>query len=205
MDHRLLPLKTYLSSLLFISLLALTSLSYAADDQANTLFLPLKTQSLQGENFSRTMDKALEKAAHTYKQDFQSRSTTAKSLNYAGSWPPSLKKVKAFGRGLSYDYIVTGTATKLGEKISIDLTIYDLLENRSKPATFGQATEDNLQSAVNSLAKEVTSYTGRHFLMEFFEFLIQRMVIGKGTQGAPGSKFRIAIEREPGHIGTVLE
>lgn len=163
MQQRNQPLKSLALFLFLLSIFTLPTLGHAASGQTNTLFLPLKTKSLQGANFSQTMDKALEQAAQAHNQDFHNRIDTAKELDYEGIWPPSFKEISAFGAGRGYDYIVTGTATKLGDTISIDLTLFDLLDNTAKPSTFGKATTATLQATTNDLTKEITSFTNRLF------------------------------------------
>ncbi|MBU0681049.1 MAG: outer membrane protein assembly factor BamA [Proteobacteria bacterium] len=162
MHQRKLTLKSFPVLLSLFCFLILPTLSHAAD-KANTLFLPLKTKSLHGDNFSQTMDQVLAEAARAQNQDVYNRDAAEKKLNYEGIWPPSFKKISVFATGLGYHYIVTGSATKLGDTISIDLTLFDLLDHTSKSSTFGQANLTTLQSTTTSLAKEITAYTNRLF------------------------------------------
>ncbi len=163
MPQHTLSLKSFSFLLFLLFTLILPSLSHAGAGTANTLFLPLKTKSLQGDNFSQNMDQVLAEAVQAQNQDFYQRSDAEKKLNYEGIWPPSFKKISAFAAGLGYDYIVTGSATKLGDTISIDLTLYDLLDNTSKHSTFGRATKASLPAKTAALAQEITAFTGRDF------------------------------------------
>jgi outer membrane protein insertion porin family len=161
MPQRHLPFTPFLLVLVLLAFLPVPG--HGAAPQAGTLFLPLKTTSLQGDNFSQIMDQALAQAARAQNQDIYDRQTAEAKLDYAGPWPPSLAKINAFAAGLGYTYIVAGSATKLGETIAIDLTLYDLIDQSAAPTAFGKATEASLQSTTTTLTKEITSYTQRHF------------------------------------------
>ncbi|PLX47958.1 MAG: outer membrane protein assembly factor BamA [Desulfobulbaceae bacterium] len=160
MHHQRLSLSTFFTLFFCLTLLS-HPLPAQAADTTNTLFLPLKTKSLQGDNFSQQMDEALAAAVAAEDQDYFSRRQAKEIFYYEGIWPPSYKEISAFAADHDYDYIVTGSATKLGETIAIDLTLFDLLEQTTKSSTFGEARQTNLAATVASLTKEITAYTGR--------------------------------------------
>ncbi|MDR9500973.1 MAG: outer membrane protein assembly factor BamA [Desulfurivibrionaceae bacterium] len=162
MPHRKLPCMSFAVLLFLLFFLSLPALAQAAAGKPNTLFLPLKTKSLQGDNFNQQLDQVLKEAAQAQDQEFYPRPEATERLDYQGIWPPSYAKISAFAAGLGYDYIVTGSATKLGDTIAIDLILFDLLEKKSQPFTFGQATESTLPATMHSLAQEITAFTERH-------------------------------------------
>lgn len=91
MHHQRLSLSTFFTLFFCLTLLS-HPLPAQAADTTNTLFLPLKTKSLQGDNFSQQMDEALAAAVAAEDQDYFSRRQAMEIFDYEGIWPPLIKR-----------------------------------------------------------------------------------------------------------------
>jgi outer membrane protein insertion porin family len=82
-------------------------------------------------------------------------------LDYSGPWPPTFAQIQRFNRPANVDYIVTGSATILGNRISIDLVVFDLLDATAKHAIFGDGEINTITATFDELVADITTYTSR--------------------------------------------
>lgn len=67
------------------------------------------------------------------------------------------RAARVLGRTLNLDYVVIGSLTKLGRRISLDARIVDTLALKKTAAVFVQESElENLMAATEKLAREIT-------------------------------------------------
>lgn len=144
-----------------VFLLAISAPVLAA--KSNTLFLPLKITSLQGDTHSAEIDAAYDAAAKRHNQMVQTRPLAEGQLDYSKNWPPSYQQITTLPRPSGIDYFVTGSATILGDKISIDLIVFDLLDATAKHAIFGDAQLATVTDTLDDLIKDINTYTSRLF------------------------------------------
>ncbi len=145
-----------------IFIIALSS-NALASAQTNTIFLPLKITSLHEDNYTETIDKAYQTAVKRHDQQIVDRTTAEGQINYNSDWPPTHKQINAYPKPSNINYIVTGTATVLGNKISIDMVIFDLLDATSKYTMFGNGKVAAIDATLDELVDDVISYTGRFY------------------------------------------
>lgn len=141
--------------------LLLSSTVLAAHNKTNTLFLPLKITSMLPEDHAEAIDSAYTTAAQRHNQKVYDREQTINSLDYTESWPPTYTEISHFPRPQDIDYIVTGSATVLGNRVSVDLVVFDLLDATSKHAIFGDGDSSTITATIDELVENITSYTGR--------------------------------------------
>jgi outer membrane protein insertion porin family len=149
-------------------------LSVAAAEKPNTLVLPLKINTQADvPGLTRAADGALEDAlaadpARTQTFTLVPRPEAEKTFDYAVAWPPSHEALLQFGkdRAAAATYVAAGSLTRLGETISIDIKVYDMLDPSSQTYYYldGQAL-DNIEQAVDRIVRDVLAYTGRTFLI----------------------------------------
>ena len=118
--------------------LAAPPTSFAAENPS-TLILPLKINTQDDkESLTATTDAALTKALQsspTYRKAFKMlpRTEAENVFDYAASWPPPLATMQEFSSTAATDvsYVAAGSLTKLGDNISIDIKVFDLLDPSS--------------------------------------------------------------------------
>lgn len=161
-------------TVLLAALLLAVPLSSLAVEKPNTLVLPFRINSPTGQApITQTIDAALTKALEAGPARLQTfrmlpRSEAENIFDYAGSWPPPHETLQKFGTEAAADvnYVAVGSLTRLGDTISIDIKVYDLLDPSSQTFYYldGQDLE-NVEYSMDKIFKDVLAYTGRSFLI----------------------------------------
>ena len=135
--------------------------------EQNTTYLPLKINSPASQQIlADKADSALNNALFPSSFLMTSREEAKKLLNYSGSWPPAPKILQKIAATTGLDYVAVGSLTVMGEQISIDYKVFDLLSPDSPKYYFrhGKSME-NLAGTLAEVVKEVISYTERDLLI----------------------------------------
>ena len=156
------------------ALLIAAPLPSLAAESANTLVLPLKINTPTDQTLlTETIDTALAKTleadpAHMRTFRMLPRTEAENIFDYTAGWPPSYEALQKFGSETAPDvsYIAVGSLTKLGDSISIDIKVFDLLDPSSQAFYYldGQDLE-NIERSLDKIFKDVLAYTGRSFLI----------------------------------------
>lgn len=158
-----------LSLFLCIFSVVAVSVSFAETAEQNTVFLPLKINTpKKTAELTEQSDTALNKSLETKGITMVSRDEAEKQLNYK-TWPPTLKKVYSLAPPEA-NYIVAGSLTTLGNKISIDVVVYDLFDE-SSPTYFYKESDSiaKLDQLTETIVNDILAYTGRYFLISKVE------------------------------------
>ncbi|OGQ94377.1 MAG: outer membrane protein assembly factor BamA [Deltaproteobacteria bacterium RIFOXYD12_FULL_57_12] len=140
-----------------------------AAERPGTIVLPLKINTaVEVEQLTELADKTLQDVmtGSAIRRKFfrvPERSEAQQMVDYQATWPPAVDGLQK-NADPSITYIVAGTLTRLGNKISIDLKLFDLLDPFS-PAYF-YADVKNLESlpeSMDQLAKNLLGHVGRDF------------------------------------------
>ncbi len=167
-------LNSFCIVLLTVLLLSAAPISALAVENPSTLVLPLKINTpTDRARLTHTIDTALEKAlgaspARMKAFKMLQRSEAENVFDYAASWPPSLDSLQKFGTKTASDvsYVAVGSLTKLGDTISIDIKVSDLLDPSSQTFYYLDGQElENIERSMDKIFKDVLSYTGRSFLI----------------------------------------
>ncbi len=154
--------------LFFIFLCGLSGSPVAAVEQ-NTVFLPAKING-SGDIVGLTVqiDKALAAALTSQGFIMTDREQAKQMVNYGGNWPPSLKDLQALGQKTGHDYIAAGSVTVVGDKVSVDYKVYDLLDS-SAPKSYYRHGESvkNLDSVMGEISKDMLRFTHRDQIISF--------------------------------------
>jgi outer membrane protein insertion porin family len=146
----------------------------AAADTPATLVLPLKINTpADKESLTDTTDAVLEKVlqAGSARQKgfrFMERNEAEKVFNYDAAWPPSSATLQEFGSQAAptVHYVVAGSLTQLGDTISIDIKVFDLLDPSAPKFYYLEGREiENIEQAMTEITGDILSYTGRSFLI----------------------------------------
>ncbi len=133
--------------------------------EAKTSFLPLKINS-PGDQKSllEKADSDLQAALSQSGIVFLARSEAEKLANYQGSWPPPVKIMQDVAAKTGSDNLATGNLTQIGDQISVDVKLFDLLAPNN-PTYFFQTTDspDGLKEAFTKIVTEIQRYIDRDF------------------------------------------
>ncbi len=124
--RRISPLSPVLFCALLLSLIALYP-GYAAALEQNTAFLPFKINAPDPASLVEASDKALEQEVTAKGLTVMPRAQAQKLVDYNGAWPPPPAVITRIAEATGADYIAIGSVTKLGNRISLDCAIFDVL------------------------------------------------------------------------------
>lgn len=151
-----------------------TSIPVLAAAESNTMILPLKINTPDDqESLTDTVDAALAlslEATLARQKIFKvlSRTDAEKNLDYAAAWPPDFNTIEEFGSKVApgVDYIAAGSLTKLGDSVSIDIKVFDLINPASPTFYYLEGQElKNIAQSMEKITFDILSYTGRAFLI----------------------------------------
>lgn len=143
----------------------------AAQSRSAALFLPLKINSaVSPETLATQADKALQEVLAAKDIAMLSRNEVTRHINYQKSWPPSVDAVMGLADARSANYAVAGSLTQLGETVSIDLVVLDLLGQEPPRYVYQKAdSAAALANALDRAVKEVLAHTDRDLLIAKIE------------------------------------
>ena len=157
-----------------ISLLCVYLLTFAtsvhAEDSKNTVFLPLKINALANqEELTTKADDVLARIADDKNLIVPSRKRASQALDYE-NWPPSLLKAAPLLPKDFPGYLASGSITKLGTVLSIDIIVRNLTDT-TDTHTFYREVEavEELSDSLELLVAEIWSYTHRQQLISSIE------------------------------------
>lgn len=151
------PRLTLLLLLLFFHVLPAWSASQ------KTSFLPLNVHTANDpKSLQAIADRDLQTALGSTNITLIPRNDAEKLANYQGPWPPSAKALKDLAERTGSDNMAAGDLTIIGNKISIDIKLFDLL-SPGTPTYFFQTADslDGLKDALVKIAGEMTNHLGR--------------------------------------------
>jgi outer membrane protein insertion porin family len=137
--------------------------TYPAMSTYNTLILPLKVNTVTGSQaLEKTSDSLFAELTTSRQMQTISREEISPHLNYNDLWPPSLNDLTKLPVDEKIHYIAAGTLTQIGNRYSIDIVLYDLIDTSSTKTIFGEAlSEKDLPSVLGDLLDEIFLHTSR--------------------------------------------
>jgi len=128
-----------------------------------TSFLPLNVHSPNDPKaLQAKADNELQTALASTGITLIARNDAEKLANYQGTWPPAAKILKELAEKTDSDNIAAGDLTFIGNKISIDIKLFDLL-SPDNPTFFFQTADslDGLKDAFAKIATEMKNHLVR--------------------------------------------
>jgi len=148
-----------------LALFSLFSQNALAADQ-NTAFVPFKINAPDQQAMAIQADEALRQELETRKFVMLSRAETSEMLDYAGAWPPAQETLEKIAEKTGYDYVAVGSVTQIGEQLSLDIQVYDVLAPGTAHASYRDAIPAaELNNAVRETITDILGYTSRSFLV----------------------------------------
>jgi len=192
------PASLFFSTISRLSLLLLHLVLYglvvspALAVEQNTTFLPAKINSSDNISALTTqVDQAMATALSSQGFSMLERSQATQLLNYQGSWPPAVTELQALSQKTGHDYVAVGSVTAIGEQISIDYKVYDLLEGSAPQSYYRQGESlSNLASIMAEISTEMIRFTNREQVIASIEpegnKRIDTGAINRKIQSKPG-------------------
>jgi outer membrane protein insertion porin family len=162
--HSLFPQKILLL-LLFLQFPFLAVQANAAGQ--DTAFLPLKVNSqLNAAELVKSADTGLAEALKAYNLKMVDRAGAEKKVNYGGIWPPAAKDLQQISGSTGTNNVAAGTLTVIGNQISIDFKVFDLLSSSSPTYYTRQAKSSaDLPELLKEIVRDIVASTSRDFVI----------------------------------------
>nr|WP_321465394.1 outer membrane protein assembly factor BamA [uncultured Desulfobulbus sp.] len=109
----------------------------------STLFLPFKINAPDAANIALVADKSLAQEVAAKGMKMMPRSQAERLVGYQGAWPPSSASLVRVAESAGADYVVVGSVNKLGNRISVDCSIVDVLAPQAPYSAFREAESVN--------------------------------------------------------------
>ncbi len=149
-----------LCALLFNGIAFLPCTSLAVEQ--NTTFLPFKINAPDASSLTGKVDKALEQEVVAKKLTLMPRNQAEKLVDYNGAWPPPASKLSSIAEAAKAHYIVIGSVNKLGDRISVDCTIIDVLAPKNPHSAFREADSiKGLEKVTGEIVSAMLTYSNR--------------------------------------------
>lgn len=138
----------------------------ATDLEPATIFLPFKINATTGmEQLTGEADRLLAAAASGAGMTMPARSSTTAKVPQ-DAWPPAAQVIEALVAPTPQTYIASGSLTRFGNKISLDVTVFAVADPAATGYFFKDiATEQELAAAIATLVNQVEDFTKRRDLV----------------------------------------
>jgi outer membrane protein insertion porin family len=147
-------------SLALLPLFTMPTLTMAVE--RSTVFLPFKINAPDSAAVTGPADKALEREAMAKGMKMMPRSQAEKLVDYKGAWPPSAGALGKVVEASGADYVVIGSLNKLGNRISVDCAIVDVLAPKAPYSAFREADSlEGLGKVTGEIVGAMLAYSNR--------------------------------------------
>lgn len=170
MDHTrktLSLIRKYTISCFFLAMLpSLVSFLFASpaiSAEQDTTYLPLKINSQQGaEKLTAQADTYLEEALVSNGKLLLARSKAESLVDYKGTWPPTIGQLQKVAESSGVDNVAAGSLTFVGNQISIDIKLFDILSPNTPRYYFKDGlTVDSLREGIAGIVSDILLYSGK--------------------------------------------
>jgi len=145
---------------LLLGVLVVPSSSMALEQ--STIFLPFKINAPDAATVTGPADKALEREAMAKGMKMMPRAQAEKLVDYRGTWPPTAAALSKVAESGGADYVVIGSLNKLGNRISVDCAIIDVLAPKAPYSTFREADSlEGLGKVTGEIVGAMLAYSNR--------------------------------------------
>jgi len=169
---------------------------------ANTVFLPFKINT-GGDPalLAEKSDQILATTVTSRGQKLLERNQVMAQIDYSAAFPPPPDKIRQLIPEGNFSYIVFGSITQVGSKLSVDVVTVDLLDPASSRSFYQEAaSSEELAIVLDTLVDKVLSYTGRLFRIAKIEISgntrIDSGAILKHIQNRAGDRYNQTQLRE---------
>jgi outer membrane protein insertion porin family len=134
--------------------------------EQNTAFVPFKINAPDVLEMTARVDEAMQRELAGKNYTLLSRDEAQAIVNYAGAWPPDYRAIETIAEQTGHDYVAIGSLTQIGEQISIDIQVYDILAPGTVHASYRDSIGvADLDPAIRATVSDVLGFTSRTFLI----------------------------------------
>ncbi len=152
---------------LYVSFFILTVPSSALSAvEQNTAFLPLKINAENSGQVAAQVDAALEGALAEKGFTLVPRATAAKMVNYQGTWPPPASVLAKVADSTGFDYVAVGSLTMIGDQISVDMRVFDVLAPANPHSTYKEGVSlSEIDLVLEGTLVDILGFTSRNVIV----------------------------------------
>jgi len=134
--------------------------------EQNTVFLPFKINAQDRAELAEKADQALASALSGRSLTMLNRAEAQKLVDYQGHWPPSPATLAKVADKSGLDYVAVGSLTRIGNRISLDIAVYDVLSPEALHTSFQEADSvEQLALVIDQSLEDILAYTSRNFII----------------------------------------
>ncbi|PIE58114.1 MAG: outer membrane protein assembly factor BamA [Desulfobulbus propionicus] len=149
-------------ALCLIALVLCTS-SLAQALEQNIAFLPLKINASQPDVFKDKADDALNNALKAKGFSMVSRNRANLLVDYTGTWPPDPSVLAQLAEKSGYTYVAVGSVTQLGDNLSVDIAVIDLLQKQSPYTSYQDGSNEELPALISRAVTEAVGHANHEY------------------------------------------
>lgn len=152
---------------LFLIILLLLAGSFSASPalsaERNTIYLPLKINSQQNpDKLAKQADTFFEEALSANGQVLLERAKAETLVDYKGTWPPTIAQLRKVAENSNVDNVAAGSLTFIGNQISIDIKLFDILSPNNPRYYFKDGlTLESLRDGMTAIVSDIQLYSGK--------------------------------------------
>lgn len=138
----------------------------ASAAEQNTAFVPFRINAPDALEMATRVDEALQRELAERKFTMLSRDEADAILDYAGAWPPDLRTIETIAERTGYDYVAIGSLTQIGDQVSIDIQVFDILTPGATHSSYRDAIGvAELHPSIRDTVSDILGFTSRTFLV----------------------------------------
>jgi len=143
----------------------LTGMALGAGLEPNTIIVPPRINAQAGmDQLLVLTDKTLLEVAQSKGLLVLPREEAQKKLGY-DSWPPKVESLKSLIASLTVNYVAVGSITKLGEQLSLDFVVHDILGNNPPKFYYQVSMSTELHKSMTQMVNDILAHTGQYLLI----------------------------------------
>ncbi|WP_240193623.1 outer membrane protein assembly factor BamA [Desulfobulbus alkaliphilus] len=132
--------------------------------EANTVFLPFRVNAPDAAALAATADRILERETAAKGQRMLSRGEAEQLIQYEDVWPPPVPVLETIAERAGVNYVVVGSLTRLGNLISLDCAVYDMLAPTVPYSAFREAESlEELGRITEEIVAAMLTFSNRRF------------------------------------------
>ncbi len=146
-------------------LLVILAASTQAAEQ-NTAFVPFKINAQDSKSLALKADQLLQQELDARQFRMMSRQEAEALLDYTGTWPPEQKTLERIAAQTGFAYVAIGTLTRIGDLLSIDTQVFDMLSPGATHASYRDGFDVTaMETAIRETITDILGYTSRNFIV----------------------------------------
>ena len=151
---------------LLVICMSLATFSNVSAAEQNTAFLPLKINAENSAQVAKRVDAALEAALTDKGFAMVPRAKAEKMVDYQGAWPPTAETLAKVADSSGFDYVAVGSLTIIGDQVSVDMQIFDVLAPASPHSSYREgASLEEIDSVLAGTVVDILGFSSRNAIV----------------------------------------